>query len=86
LSDDLTTGSLKSGGGHVEIHRMTDTGKLETADTRLLEANLIALEEAARELNAAQARLARTRDSIQVILQRGSLERGQGQWFQESMS
>jgi len=65
---------------------MTDTGKLETADTRLLEANLIALEEAARELNAAQARLARTRDSIQVILQRGSLERGQGQWFQESMS
>jgi hypothetical protein len=64
---------------------MTDTGKLETADTRLLEATILALEEAARELTAAQARLARTRDSIQAILQRGSLERGQGQWFQESM-
>ena len=64
---------------------MTDTGKLENADTRMLEASIIALDEAARALTAAQRTLARTRDSIELILQPGSTERGQGQWFRESM-
>ena len=64
---------------------MTDTGKLESADTRMLEASIMALDEAARALTAAQRTLAKTRESIEGILQPRSSERGQGQWFQESM-
>lgn len=64
---------------------MTDTRKLARADTQMVEASIKALEEAARELTAAQIRLAKTRESIELILRRASIERGQSQWFRESM-
>ena len=64
---------------------MTHGGKLETTDARMLEASILALDEAARALTAAQRTLARTRESIEGILQPRSNERGTGQWFQESM-
>jgi hypothetical protein len=65
---------------------MTETGKLEVADTRMLQASIVALDEAARALAAAQKTLERTRESIEGILHPAArAERGETQWFQESM-